>query len=136
MQGYVVGVAPKVAGVVTQVWVGNNSEVEADQPLFEVNPSQYRIALKKAESDLESARRQVEAGSAGVASARANLEAALANKVKAEKDYHRLKRLHEEDPGTISVRPPGGLPRLKGSGAGQGGVGGGGDPARHRAERR
>jgi len=104
VQGYVVGVAPKVAGVVTQVWVENNSEVEADQRLFEIDPSQYRIALQKAESDLESARRQVDAGSAGVESARANLEAALANKVKAEKDYQRLKRLHEQDPGTISVR--------------------------------
>ncbi len=27
VQGYVVGVAPKVAGVVTQVWVRNNQEV-------------------------------------------------------------------------------------------------------------
>jgi len=104
VQGYVVGVAPKVAGVVTQVWVHNNQEVEAGQPLFEIDPSQYRIALEKAESDLESARRQVEAGSAAVQLARANLSAALANELKAERDYTRLQRLHREDPGTISVR--------------------------------
>ena len=36
--------------------------------------------------------------------ARANLRAALANEIKAEKDTTRLKRLHGEDPGTISVR--------------------------------
>ncbi len=104
VQGYVVGVAPKVAGVVTQVWVENNQQVEAGQRLFEVDPSQYRIALDKARSDLESARRQVDAGSAGVASARANLEAALANEVKQEKGYNRLQRLYKEDPGTISLR--------------------------------
>ena len=104
VQGYVVGVAPKVAGVVTQVWVRNNQEVEAGQRLFEIDPSQYRINLKKAESDLESARRQVDAGSAGVESARANLRAAVANELKAEQDYTRLERLHREDPGTISVR--------------------------------
>jgi multidrug resistance efflux pump len=104
VQGYVVGVAPKVAGVVTQVWVHNNQEVEAGQPLFEIDPSQYRIALEKAQSDLESARRQVEAGSAAVQLARANLSAALANELKAERDYTRLQRLHREDPGTISVR--------------------------------
>jgi multidrug resistance efflux pump len=104
VQGYVVGVAPKVGGVVTQVWVRNNQEVEAGQPLFEIDPSQYRIALQKAESDLESARRQVEAGSAGVELARANLRAALADELKAEQDYTRLERLHREDPGTISVR--------------------------------
>jgi multidrug resistance efflux pump len=104
VQGYVVGVAPKIAGVVTHVWVRNNQEVEAGQPLFEIDPSQYRIALQKAESDLESARRQVDAGSAGVELARANLRAALADELKAEQDYTRLKRLHREDPGTISVR--------------------------------
>ena len=81
-----VGVAPKVAGLVTQVWVKNNQEVEAGQPLFEIDPSQYRIALDKAQSDLENARRQVDAGSAAVESARANLRAALANELKAEKD--------------------------------------------------
>jgi multidrug resistance efflux pump len=104
VQGYVVGVAPRVAGVVTEVWVRNNQEVEAGQALFEIDPSQYRIALQKAESDLESARRQVDAGSAGVESARANLRAALANELKAEQDYTRLESLHREDPGTISVR--------------------------------
>ena len=104
VQGYVVGVAPKVAGVVTQIRVRNNQEVEAGQTLFEIDQSQYQIALNKAESDLESARRQVDAGSAGVKLARANLRAAVANELKAEQDYTRLQRLYHEDPGTISVR--------------------------------
>lgn len=104
VQGYVVGVAPKVAGVITQVWVNNNQEVEAGQPLFEVDPSQYQIALERAQSDLESARRQVNAGSAEVESAQANLRAALANETKAEKNLQRQERLYKEDPGAISVR--------------------------------
>ena len=53
VQGYVVGVAPKVAGVVTQVWVRNNQEVEKGQRLFEIDSSQYEIALESAESNLE-----------------------------------------------------------------------------------
>ncbi|MCP3866828.1 MAG: HlyD family secretion protein [Gammaproteobacteria bacterium] len=104
VQGYIVGVAPKVAGVVTHVWVNNNQEVEAAQPLFEIDSSQYRIALKRAQSDLANAQTQVDAGSAVVESARASLRAALANETKAEKDSNRLKRLYREDPGTISVR--------------------------------
>lgn len=104
VQGYVVGVAPKVGGVVTQVWVENNQEVEEGQRLFEIDPSQYRIALARAESDLDNARRQVGAGSATVEAARANLRAARANEVKARKDYARLQRLYADDPGTISVR--------------------------------
>lgn len=104
VQGYVVGVAPKVSGVVTQVWIENNQEVEADQPLFKIDSSQYQIALQSAQSSLQSARSQVDAGSAGVETARANLRAALANQEKAEKDYRRLERLYREEPGTISVR--------------------------------
>jgi multidrug resistance efflux pump len=86
------------------VWVKNNQTVDAGQQLFEIDPSQYRIALEKAQSDLESARNQVDAGSAGVESARASLQAALAHEVKAEKSYRRLKGLYSEDPGTVSVR--------------------------------
>lgn len=104
VQGYVVGVAPKVAGVLTQVWVSNNQAVEADQALFQIDPSQYEIALKRAQSDLDNASRQVGAGSAGVETARANLRAAQANEVKAQQDAGRLERLYREDPGTISVR--------------------------------
>ncbi|UCE77322.1 MAG: HlyD family secretion protein, partial [Gammaproteobacteria bacterium] len=104
VQGYVIGVAPKVAGVVTEVWVSNNKEVQADQPLFQIDRSQYEIALSKAQADLDNALSQVEAGSAAVQTARANLRAAQANRLKAEKDANRLERLYREDPGTISVR--------------------------------
>ncbi len=104
IQGYVVGVAPKVAGVVTKVWVSNNQEVTADQPLFEIDRSQYEIALKKAQSDLENTRRQVGAGTAGVESAQANLLAAQANKTRAQQDADRQERLYKKDSGAISVR--------------------------------
>lgn len=104
VQGYVVGVAPKVAGVVTKVWVTNNQEVEEGQRLFQIDPSQYQIALEKAQSDLNNARSQVDAGSASVESARANLRAAQANELKARQDATRLERLNRQDSGTISVR--------------------------------
>ena len=104
VQGYVVGIAPKVAGVITQVWVKNDTRVEAGQPIFEIDQSQYKIALDRAVSDLENARSQVGAGDAAVETARANLSAALANLEAAQKDTDRLKRLRQDDPGTISVR--------------------------------
>lgn len=104
VEGYVVAVAPKVAGLVTAVWVDNNQEVKADEPLFRIDPSQYEIALARAQSDLESARRQVGAGSASVEAARANLLATRASADRARKNAERLARLHEEDAGTISKR--------------------------------
>jgi len=104
IQGYVVGVAPKVAGLVINVWVKNNQEVEEGERLFEIDPSQYTIALQRAESDLQNARNQVGAGTAGVESGKAYLRSALANELKAKQDASRQERLYREDPGTISVR--------------------------------
>jgi multidrug resistance efflux pump len=104
IEGFVVGVAPEVAGTVTRMMVTNNQEVEKGQPLFEIDPSQYRIALDRARSDLENTVRQVGAGSAGVAAARANLIAARANEDKTRKEAARLERLYAQDPGTVSVR--------------------------------
>jgi multidrug resistance efflux pump len=104
IDGYVVGVAPQVAGIVTEVWVRNNQRVKAGERLFQVDPLQYEIALAKAEYDLENALRQVEAGDAGVRAARANLAKAEANLLASQQDTDRLERLREEDPGTISER--------------------------------
>jgi multidrug resistance efflux pump len=104
IQAYVVGVAPKVAGVVTQVWVSNNQEVQKGEKLFQVDPSQYQIALERAQGEYESALRTVGAGNAAVDGARANLLAAKANEIKARQDIKRLELLYSEDPGTVSVR--------------------------------
>ncbi|WP_235015213.1 HlyD family secretion protein [Oceanicoccus sp. KOV_DT_Chl] len=104
VEGYVIGVAPEVSGRITEVWVSNNQEVNAGDKLFQMDASQYEIALNKANSDLENARRQVGAGGATVDAARANLLAAQANERKARQDAERLQRLYTEDSGTISVR--------------------------------
>jgi multidrug resistance efflux pump len=104
VEGFVIGVAPKVAGAVTKLSVTNNQAVKPGQHLFEIDPAQYRIALDKARSDLANAEKQVGAGTASVEAARANLLAARANALKAKQDATRLRRLREEDPGTVSVR--------------------------------
>ena len=104
VQGYVVGVAPKVGGVVTTVWVINNQRVKAGDKLFSIDSSQYQIALQRARANLENTWQQVAAGDAAVEKARADQRAALSEQREAEQDYTRLKRLWEEDPGTISVR--------------------------------
>jgi multidrug resistance efflux pump len=104
VEAYVVGVAPKVAGKVTAVLVENNARVSAGQPLFRIDDSQYALATEAARADLANVRQQVRAGEAAVTTARANRRAAAASLVKAEKDTARLRRLREEDPGTISLR--------------------------------
>ena len=104
VQAFVVPVAAEVAGKVLAVHVRNNDEVQAGQPLFDIDPSQSRIALQRSRSDYESVQRSVNASAATVEAARASLQAAQANHVKADKDATRQETLYAEDPGAISVR--------------------------------
>ena len=104
LQAYVVPVSAEVAGQVKRVAVGNNQEVRKGDVLFELDQEQYRIALARAEADLDTVRRQIGAHTAGIDSAQAALVAAQANERKARQDAERLKRLIDEDPGTVSVR--------------------------------
>ncbi|GAB3102481.1 HlyD family secretion protein [Cupriavidus yeoncheonensis] len=104
IQAFVVPVASEVSGRVARVLVHNNQDVQAGAILFEVDPQHYRIAADRARADLESMRRQIGAGTAGIASAQAALRAAQANEVKARQDSERLQRLYSEDQGTVSLR--------------------------------
>ena len=104
VQAFVVPVAAEVSGKVTEVHIRNDDIVEPGQPLFDIDPEQYEIALQRARSDYESVRRSVNAATAGVEAARASLQTAKTNFVMAEKDASRQEGLHEEDPGAISVR--------------------------------
>ncbi|MFV3335512.1 HlyD family secretion protein [Pseudomonas sp. NY15437] len=104
LQAYVVPVSAEVAGQVKRVAVGNNQEVRKGDVLFELDQEQYRIALQRAEADLDTVRRQIGASTAGIDSAQAALAAAQANERKARQDAERLQRLYQEDPGTVSVR--------------------------------
>lgn len=104
VQAFVVPVAPEVAGRIVRVLVKNNQQVQAGQPLFELDDSQYRITLAKARSDYKTALDSVNAASAGVTSAEANLRVARAGLLKASQDASRQEKLYQEDPGAISVR--------------------------------
>lgn len=104
VQAFVIPVAAEVSARVTRVLVHNNQEVKAGDILFEVDPEQYRIALVRARADLESTRRQIGASTAGIDSALAAVQAAIANEVKARQDSDRLERLYREDQGTVSLR--------------------------------
>jgi multidrug resistance efflux pump len=104
VRAFVVPVAAEVSGKVLKVRIRNDDPVKPGQPLFDVDPEQYQIALQRARSDYESVRRSVNASAASVEAARASLRAAEANRDMAEKDASRLERLHAEDPGAISVR--------------------------------
>lgn len=104
IQAFVVPVAAEVSGRVLKVYVDDNKEVRAGDPLFEIDREQYQIALQRAQADLESIGHSVGASVASVEAARAALQAAIAGREMAESDAARQERLYREDPGAISVR--------------------------------
>ena len=104
VQAFVVPVAAEVSGRVLKVHVKNNDEVQRGQPLFDIDPTQYKIALQRSRSDYESVRLSVNASTAAVEAAKASLQAAVANDVYAQQDATRLEQIYKEDPGALSVR--------------------------------
>ncbi len=104
VQAFVIPVAAEVSGKVQVVHIRNDDVVEPGQALFDVDPDQYAIALERARSDYESVQSSVNAAVAGVEAARASLQTAQTNFRMADKDASRQERLHQEDPGAISVR--------------------------------
>jgi multidrug resistance efflux pump len=104
VNAYVIPIAPQVSGNVKTVNVSNNELVEAGEILLQLDDAQYLLALSRAQADLEAAQQAFGASSAGVESAAANIGAAEAERVRATKDYNRMQRIREEDPGAISQR--------------------------------
>jgi multidrug resistance efflux pump len=104
VQAFVVPVAAEVSGIVLKVYVKNNDEVQPGQRLFDIDPTQYQIALERSRSDYESVRLSVNASTASVQAASAAVQAAVANHVFAKQDAKRLEQIYAEDPGALSLR--------------------------------
>lgn len=104
VQAFVVAIAAEVSGTVLKVHVKNNDEVQRGQPLLDIDPTQYKIALQRSRSDYESIRLSVNASTASVESAKAAVQAAVASNVFAQQDATRLEQIYKEDPGAISLR--------------------------------
>lgn len=104
VQAFVVPIPAEVSGTVLKVHVKNNDEVQRGQPLFDIDPTQYRIALQRSRSDYEAVRLSVNASNEAVQAAKASLQAAIADNVYAQQDATRLEQIYAEDPGALSVR--------------------------------
>lgn len=104
IQAFVIPVSAEVSGQIQKVYVRDNQNVEVGDPLFELDPEPYDIALARARSDYETVLSSVKAGSETVAAAEAGLQAAKAAYDNAAKDADRQERLYRQDPGAISVR--------------------------------
>lgn len=100
----VVPVASEVSGTVVEVAVEDNQFVDAGELLFRIDDGRYKLAVANAEASLQSARQATGASSATVDAASAGVRSAEANLARAAQDVERLRRIKSQDPGAISDR--------------------------------
>jgi len=86
-------VASLVAGRVTAVYVKENQQVHRGDPLFDVDPQPFVIALEHAQADLALAKQAARQDNAEVAVARAQVEQAESNLANARTSYARDQEL-------------------------------------------
>jgi RND family efflux transporter MFP subunit len=55
VKAYVVQVAPDVTGPVTKVYVHDNEEVKAGEPLFDIDRARFELALRQADATVQAA---------------------------------------------------------------------------------
>lgn len=104
VEGTIVPIAPQVSGKVVKVFVDHNQKVNKGDPLIEIESDDYLAELnvkKSAVNTLENEQREIESAlneaKARSRSAEANLQATLAQRVLAEREYERIKELYKED---------------------------------------
>jgi len=69
----VLQVAPDVSGLLTQVWVHDNQRVARGDPLFQIDPARYELALAQSRATLAQARAAQAQAQAGLSNQRVQL---------------------------------------------------------------
>jgi membrane fusion protein, multidrug efflux system len=75
IQAHVVHVAAQVTGPVAKIYVNNNEVVEKNQPLFDIDPASFQIAVNKAQAALAEAKQNMQASQQAVIAAHADVVA-------------------------------------------------------------
>ena len=86
-------VTPAVDGMVAEVFVHDNQEVERGQPLFQVDPMPFRLEWEKAEAELDAIRYEIGSYRAAHRQAEAELKSARKEASFLEKEYERRAKL-------------------------------------------
>jgi multidrug resistance efflux pump len=102
IEAYVVPIVPQVSGVLTEVNVKSNEVVENQQVLAVIDSAKYRLAVQKAEADLEKATQSSAVDMSGVTTAQARVAEAEANLKNAQVKGERIIGLSKKGAASIS----------------------------------
>lgn len=92
VRAYIIPITPQVAGEVVAVHVIDNQQVKKGDALFEIDPSQYTLAVQAAQHQLQQARQEVASLEASINAAKAAVTSAQSSLEEADRD---LKRAQE-----------------------------------------
>jgi membrane fusion protein (multidrug efflux system) len=93
----VVAVAPRVGGTIAEVLVAENAPVTRGQPILKLDDADYRLRVRQASAELDTARAQAAVADAQVRAARASVSKADAEAEKAQLDLRRAEELKAGD---------------------------------------
>ncbi len=96
VKGYIVPIKPQVSGNVLNINVRPNQLVEEGDELAVLDKSDYEIAVKQAEENLEIAGQNVGAQTASIASAQARLTSAIVERQNTEAQANRVLAMAEK----------------------------------------
>ncbi|WP_417616822.1 HlyD family secretion protein [Oceanisphaera sp.] len=96
IQRYVVPVSARVSGQVSRVHVTNNQLVEPEQLLFELDDSDYQLAVQRAELALNRARVERQRAQSGLEEVEAEAHKARLQVNEQEREAARIARLHRQ----------------------------------------
>ena len=109
LEAHIVDVSPQISGQVTRVLVEDNQLVHVGEPLVEIDPAQFRLALAQAVAEqqqahtaLGQANANVAVAQAGLAQANADLASARATAVRAQQDLRRYESLRAVNPQAVA----------------------------------
>jgi membrane fusion protein (multidrug efflux system) len=109
LEAHIVDVSPQIAGEVTRVLVDDNQAVHAGQPLVEIDPAQFDLALQQAlageqqaQTGLGQANAGVAVAQASLAQANADLASSRATAIRARQDLKRYQTLRQVNPRAVA----------------------------------
>ena len=89
VRALIVNITPRVDGNIAKVDVADNQFVHKGDPLLEIDPSQYRLAVQAAEVELQQRRQDVADLEAVIGSAQATVNSVTASLAEAQKESDR-----------------------------------------------
>jgi len=98
----IVPITPRVAGYLIDVRVKLNQEVKTGDLLFQIDTTQYALAVRKAEYNIENVIQQLGAQGATIKASASSVGVARAQLDRAQRNYDRVERIMKKNPGALS----------------------------------